>query len=333
MSREVARRAAVQREARGPSRRAAARWLMALPDEAGRVPSWLNPDHPGFDYPEAAGLWLSWVTWRRRTGQPVPRTATVDAVAGRLAELLDRDGAVGRSGARYLFDTAVAIDALVGLAGERPGRWLDGVERFVRVEAPVLPTQTVDVDGAGARAPGLLGERWSESWGPHLLKAAGLLARAGHRAGSLSAVSLAREVRRRAAVDRCGYVHALAYGAEGELMLRALGEPGGGLEPEMVAGRLARLQRPDGSLPAWTDGSGPSRSDATAQAVRIWGAVDRVGFAARSRAALGFLARCQGTCGGVEYEPGSADRNCWATLFADQAADETPDRWAGRGLI
>jgi hypothetical protein len=303
-----------------PDREAAAGWLAALPDEAGRVSSWLNPDHPGFDYPEAAALWLSWVAWRRPSGPNAASRATVDAVAKRLADLLERDGAVGRGGALYLFDTAVAVDALVRASGARPERWLRGIERFVEAGAPVLPAPGGDA-------------RWSEGWGPHLIKAAGLLARTGHRAGSVSAVALAREVRRRAAVDRCGYLHALAYGAEGELMLRSLGEPAGALDPGVVATRLARLQRPDGSLPAWTDSSGPARSDTTAQAVRIWTAVDRVGFASRSGAALAFLGRCQGADGGVEYEPGGRDRNCWATVFADQAVAWSSEGAATRGWI
>ena len=317
MTPEAARRRAIPR-APGPDREALVDWLGALPDEAGRVRSWVNSAHPGLDYPEAAALWLSWVAWRRRTGQRTPAAGTVDAVAARLAGLLDRDGAIGRDGALYLFDTAVAVDALVALSLGRPRRWLGGLARFVEARAPVLP------EG---------GDRWSRRWGPHLLKAAGLLARAGHRAGSVSAVALAREVRRRTAVDRCGYVHALAYGAEGELMLRSLGEPAGPLDPERVAARLARLQRPDGGMPAWTDGSGPARSDATAQAIRIWTAVDRVGFAARSRAALGFLGQVQGPGGGIEYELGGGDRNSWAGVFADQAADWGEGVEVGRGWI
>jgi len=288
------------------------RWL-GSPDVAldGRVRSWTNPEHPGFDYPEAAALWLSWVAWRRRSGQPSPGADVVEPVAERLTGLLDRDGAIGRDGAVYLFDTAVAVDALVGLGEARPDPWLPGLRRFLEAGTPVLPA---------SRA------RWSERWGPHLLKAAALLTRAGHRAASVPSVALARQVRGRAAVGRCGYVHALAYGVEGELMLRSLGEPSGGLDPESVAMRLARLQRPDGGLPAWTDGSGPGRSDATAQAIRIWTAVDGCGFAARSRAAAAFLRRLQVEAGGVRYEPGSDDLNTWSTIFADQALDGAAPR-------
>lgn len=318
MTPEAARQRAFT-QAAGPDRGAMARWLesQAVVHD-GEVRSWVNPEHPGFDYPEAAALWLSWVAWRRRSGQREPPGELVDAVACRLTRLLDLQGSIGRDGRLHLFDSAVAIDALVRLGVGLPERWLVGVGRFLRADAPVLPSG---------------GARWSDGWGAHLLKAAALLARAGHRGGSVSAIALAREVRSRAAIDRCGYVHALAYGAEGELLLRSLGEPATGLDPEAVAARMARLQRPDGSLPAWTDGNGPGRADATAQAVRIWVTVDHRGFVARSRAALACLRRAQGVHGGIEYQPGTGDQNTWATLFTDQAVAWAEGGRPGRGWL
>jgi hypothetical protein len=318
----------------GPDRVALSRWLCSgqVVDHAGHVISWHNELHRGFPYPEAAALWLSWSAWRRAGGaSPVPRDAEA-IVAGRLASELSTTGAVGRDGVAYLFDSCVALDALVrassaaesALDDEAWVRACAGLGRFLEADSPVLPP-------AGA-AP-----RWSEEWGLHLNRAAALLARAAGGARRPEALELARAIR-----ERCTrtngqggrrYLHAVAYAVEGELLARALGEPAGPLAPGEEVEALARLQRPDGGLPAWSDGSGGARTDVTAQAIRLWTALDRRGFAAALTRALDFLARNQSPEGGLIYESGGGDRNTWSTIFADQAL-----AWASgdvdlRGLI
>ena len=116
------------------------------------------------------------------------------------------------------------------------------------------------------------------------------------------------------------FVHALAYGLEGELLLGALGEPAGTLDPRSGAGQLAELQSRSGGLPAWTDGSGSPRCDATAQAVRIWAVVGEPAHVAPIERALAFLAERQHPSGGLVYEADGGDVNTWASCFADQAA-------------
>lgn len=312
----------------GPHPDRAADWLgsgrVVLPD--GGVWSWVNPDHPGHRYPEAAAWWLSWAVWRAGAGFARPPEALVTAVRRGLVADLAGAGAVGRGGILYLFDTCVAVDALARADarwGPGPGSWTQpavaGLERFVRAGRPVLG-DTRGLDG-----------RWSARFGPHLLKAAALLLRADRSGGGGAFSGLADAILARVAWDadpsRPCYGHALAYAAEGASLLKALGREVAGVSPFATAEWFAAVQRSDGSIPAWMDGSGPARADATAQAVRLWVATDSRRYRVRIEAGLAFLERQRAPEGGIPYEPGSGDLNTWTTVFADQAA-----AWA-RGLV
>lgn len=307
-----------------PDRVALTAWLSSLPGPAGLVPSWVNADHPGFDYPEAAALWLSWAARSPRGGAAQAPDRRAVAVAHGLACLLARDGGVGRDGALYLFDSALAVDALVRQGADVSSwmpRSIDGLHRFLDEGSPVLPAPPDPL-------------RWSQAWGPHLLRSAALLVRAGLAAASEPLVQIGRLVARRTRPPGPwpAYVHAFAYAAEGEALLRVLGEPPGWLDPAEAADALLRWQRPDGGLPAWADGSGRSRADSTAQAVRIWASVGMPGSSGAMAAALAFLRWVQSRSGGIRYEPGSGDVNVWASIFADQAAawavsGPRPDEW------
>ena len=313
----------------GPDPAFMATWL-ASPDvvfENGRVRSWYNPEHPGFPYPEAAGIWLSWVAWRRERGMPTPPSELVKRVHDRLALDLSDSGAVGKNGHLYLFDTCVAIHALARVAntyGEdlaiRPpsGRTISGLERFIAASSPVLPRPRS-------------GHRWSTEWGPHLLRSAAWLFLAGKLTHETGVEELARRLRTRVeeggAPSRSTYVHALAYGVEGAMMFQALDGWEGVLVPMAEATRLVRIQSLDGTLPAWTDGSGGGRSDATAQTVRIWAALDPIRFAEPMNAALSWLADRQSPDHGIRYSDRSADVNTWATAFADQTVDWVRNGW------
>jgi hypothetical protein len=67
------------------------------------------------------------------------------------------------------------------------------------------------------------------------------------------------------------------------------------------------------------EGFGEPRSDATAQAVRLWLLRDRRRYGEAISRALGFLAACQSPDGGLRYSPGSDDLCSWSTMFALQA--------------
>ena len=319
-----------------PNRGALFRWLcdFTIVDDGGRVWSWENPAHRGYPYPEAAALWLSWAAWRSERADERPADEQVSRVARWLVGALAEGGAVGRKEERYLFDTCLAVFALArwgylvggarrggapagvhptaGLVGMDPEALgeasMAGLHRFLRAGSPVLPAAT--------------GSRWSTRWGPHLYRAAGFLWLTGLRFGWDEARELALEIRTRCAAaplsSTPAYLHALAYAVEGDLIFSSCGH-----QPHLDVGRcaelLARVQHAEGPLPAWSDGSGGARADATGQAIRIWSTVDGAHFREPIQRALGWLAACQSPGGGLPYGHGSTDMNSWAAIFADQA--------------
>jgi hypothetical protein len=303
----------------GPDPQRLQRWLQRprLRCHDGQILSWLNPAHGGYPYPEATALWLSWAAWRAERGEPVPRDGA-RAAAGWLRRALEEQGGIGREGLHYVFDTGLAFHALVraaripGLAGLEPAGLAPlsaCLDRFLETDSPVLPGQPSH-------------PRWSDRWEGHLLRAAALVARAARwlhdEASWQRALRLAERARRLAPEEPC-YVHALAYQAEGELLLATLGVAGRRPLAERDGERLARLQRPDGLLPAWSDRPQSARLDATAQAARLWSALDPQGYRAPIQAAVEALGRCQHPSGGLPYAPGRGDLNTWVGLFADQA--------------
>ncbi len=289
----------------------------------GRVWSWVNRDHPGHPYPEAAALWLSWAAWRGRAGLWLPPKSLVIAVRRGLVEDLVRRGGIGRANALYLFDTCVAVDAIARAdvvfgAGPTPwvGRAVDGLGHFVGAGRAVLGD------------PACRNGHWSARFGPHLVKAAALLLRAGHTLGEgalgdVAAWILAR-VKQQGSTGCPGYGHAVAYAAEGACLLHSMGHGVAPGAPDAAAEQFAAIQRCDGSIPAFMDGSGPARSDTTAQAVRLWAAIDSRRYREAIEAGLAFLEGQRAPEGGIFYEPGGGDINTWATIFADQAM-----AWAG----
>lgn len=336
--------------ARGaPSVQAMLIWLQSdrvvLAD--GGVLSWSNPDHPGYRYPEAAALLLSLLT---REGAAL---ALRDRLAHALALDVSPAGGLGKGGREYVFDAAMALSAFLAHAGataRSPDRALsDPLFEFIAANLAerrgMVPGPSGETDCAGEPNSPSGEARWSHSYGCHLLKS--VLAISAY-CGTESARGrrLARELVRDLlplfdgqrfrthAVSRLTYLHAHCYAVEGLLGLRALGAQWGDEEAVRGAIRsaarwLAGIQRPEGGLPAWhdgSDGSGGCHADVAAQAVRIWTAVDRRGFTGPIGRALRFLGGLQAPAGGIWYSPESADVNTWATIFAAQAV-----RWAGEG--
>lgn len=301
---------------------------MVEPD--GAVRSWSNPAHPGYPYPEAAGLVLGALATEPGT------EALRDRIASRLVRDVDASGTVGRAGARYAFDTCVCLAGL--LAHERAGGILDDpelLERMGRAACAMLDHGGC-VEGAVAAPAG----HWSVSYGSHLLKCAVALTALDERTGedrhreTVRALVAALAPQGRGgrfpthAAATESYLHAMLYALEGLACLRARGW--GGFDDTLAAGAawLAAAQDEVGALRAWHDGTrawGARRSDATAQAVRFWCWHDRARWAPNVARAKVFLTAVQDDSGGLVYEPGSRDVNTWATAFAVQAL-----RWEER---
>lgn len=284
------------------SRAAMLRHLVEIVGTDGAVPSWVNPRHPGFAYPEAAAIVL-----RLLAQEPDPPRATID----RLVRYV-RSEPAGKDGRVYTFDRGVVMAGLLRAGvdvGDEPERIASAIERGIAVE-PAAPL------------------RWSTIVGPHFLKLA-IFARGRLRDALVPLLpTLAEGGRIPTPPLPTTYVHAHCYATEG---LLALGEMH---DAHRAAAWLAEIQTRDGGVPREHDGrcsAGPQHADATAQAVRLWCCIDRSHFAHAIDRALGFLDRLVDPTGGVRYSDASDDVNTWATAFAIQAldfahGDASPDR-------
>lgn len=284
-------------------------WLLGddVVDAHGRVFAWQH----GHAYPEAGGLWLSWAA-----DEPAA-AARAPAVAAWLDHCIDTD-AVGRDAVRYLFDLAVVLLGRMRFAHSRGASWSPSMQRGCAQLLDALARGVACWPEAGA-------PRWSRAFASHLRKLA-LLSRwlpAPHgarvrelllrRIGATEAVPP-----RPSAHADATYLHAFLYALEGQWALLGPGSCAA------AATWLTAAQREDGGVCAWWSveggGRGPARADATAQAIRLWAAVDREAHAPAIARGLGFLAR-QLEGGAVRYDDTSAHRNVWCTLFAVQAQD------------
>ncbi len=275
-------------------------WLAEYAVRDDSVLSWVNDAHPGYAYPEAAGLLVRW--WAQR-GLPAH-----EPVVARLRREVE-SRAVGRDSRVYAFDTAVVLAGLEAYDDHEDPRWTHA--RASMHEMPVVTPP----------AP----PRWSTVAGPHLLKiAVGCAARAVRGWTTPSVAWLAELPIRQDAHGRLetpphpsSYMHAHAYAAEGLMALEALGY-GVADSIDGAVEFLRRVQRDDGGIPAWSDG-GPTRSDATAQAIRLFVLHDRSAHSEAIERGLACLDTLSNSAGAVRYEPGSNDLNTWSSIFAAQA--------------
>lgn len=297
------------------------RWLLsdAIVSPAGQILSWSNPHHPGYPYPEAAGLFLSTVcTALSAEGEG---SAAADRAASWLCKSIAPDGGVGRGGVAYLFDSAVALAGLLRYRAK--GGRIGGDESIHRLRRFVGDRIAA---GAAVRPVSAVADgRWSTQFGAHLVKCLHAL--------HLYACTFGERLRDdlvAALINRSGhqpspvYVHPFCYEQEGHLVLAHYDLPSLFEPVDGTLDWLAALQQPDGAMLAFAngmDGFGEARSDATAQSARLWLLGDRTRYADAIARALAFLARCQTPEGGIRYTPGSDDVCSWSTMFTLQAVE------------
>lgn len=333
----------------------------------GSVISWFNPEHPGHPYPEAAA-WLLDFLARAVPSAGVVQNRFLIALRARIAQWLLCDvaagGGAGRDGTRYVFDTAIVMDAL--LAKQQAGGLAPDAASLARLFDFVCTAlgRRRGSDSAATTTP----PHWSNSYGCHLLRLLPVLIhyawysrqnldahgctaieRAAYGLAAQLLEDLSPLLERGRFVTHGGsrvcYTHSHCYAVEGLLGFCRM-DPGVPMPFSRqrvsafvrdCAHWLGSVQQPDGGIPAFHDGVSPScetRADATAQSVRIWLAVDRGRFAAQIAAGLGFLARLQHPCGGLAYSPTCADVNTWATVFAADAVLAAGVQPAGmRGIL
>lgn len=324
-----------------PQRDELLRWLEsdAVVGGEGRVWSWHNPEHPGYAYPEAGGLWLALMA-----REPEVDEARLDRVAAWL-RACEQGGGIGRDGREYLFDHGMVVAGRLAWAERRGSEWEE--------ERGSIATMVACLRNNRATAPAGMQARWSERFGPHLLKLALPLAQWVELGADDEAVKalvwLAERLRpasddgRVPSVGRDGptYLHACCYAAEGLWRLSEAPLPRSlraeaRAQAERTAAWLASVQRADGGLPPWHDGThgwGPAPADVAAQAVRLWSGLDRERYRGAVERSLGFLATLTEPCGGVRYHEDSRDLNTWATLFTVQALDFAQGRADVRRLV
>jgi hypothetical protein len=299
----------------------------ALRDTSGHVLSWLSQGHAGYPYPEVSGYLLALLA---DTGRHSERRASL--VQALLAQ---PEAGVERNGVLYAFDTGMALNGL-GLEmrsgnvtprlTDRAAAWALRVQEFIgRRRARVPPVPLRDET------------HWSDAFGSHESKLALPL---------VNYVTLfGPDEDARAALDRLlrlvlalqepdgrfrvhaqsplTYVHSHCYALEG-LLAQSLRPLTIGQQSSVTdalsngADWLAEIQSARGGLHAWHDGeqaSGPLRSDATAQAARIWQLVSAEGYRRPLARAMEFMQRSQSSLGALPYQPSTKDLNSWATIF------------------
>lgn len=319
-------------------------WLQSddviAPD--GAVMSWHNPAKPGYPYPEISGLLLSLLA-RYGSESAGVRSRVVENLERTIG---DRD-AVGRGGVEYVFDTAMVLSGLIAHA-EAGGVSSDALaHRLFQFIVGTLAQRK----GIRGPVPGDVGH-WSNSYGCHLLKTGIAITTYCERSGASDAEAPAHRIVDQLLGDLLplysdgrfksnhagtgSYVHAHCYATEGLLFLSDHGLADASPEINGSARWLADIQDESGGIRAWHDGvapSGPLRTDASSQAIRIWCLVDRDGFQENIRRGLEFLSGVRHPSGGLRYEPASDDMSTWSTIFAYQATRWTAESGHPTSLI
>jgi hypothetical protein len=230
---------------------------------------------------------------------------------------------VGRRGFQYPFDTAVALRGLI--AHERAGGRVEEPEALARMFGFIADSM------AARRAviPEVAEERWSTRFSPHLMKLVIVCSEWKARTGDARAdavfAALHRELLPRAIDWLDGaeprYSHSVCYATEAMLHLAQSGVPGSAEGAAQAARWLSGIQTSEGGIPAWSLPGPETRlaSDATAQAICIWDAVDRERYAGEIENAFSHLARMQHATGGIRYSEHRDDVNSWCTIFTMDA--------------
>ena len=303
----------------------------------GSIYSWINPDHPGFVYPESMGLYLRLMSHLASTRKDKHLVDRVHAVAAGLQGLTPPSGGVGMAGNIFLFDTCMAVAGLTAykrlVGGKLNMEKFSAMARFVE---NMTRRRLALLDEAGGQPK--VEHHWSTIYGAQMLKTVIALDSLATETGERKYRSLAAEVGeevekgclkegafRIGPTDTVVYCHAHCYALEGLLYLREKGYRDTTATLRIGADRLSGWQNEDGAMYNWYEDPSRNRAkvgDASAQSVRIWLAVDREKYAREIDRGLGFLASLRAPeSGGLYYAAGSRDVNSITSIFAAQAME------------
>ncbi len=304
--------------------------------EEGRLLSWVNPDHPGFIYPEGMGLYLTLMVQLAADGDSEVIDAT-HRVAHALQEIVSPLGGIGIQGKLFPFDTCMAITGLLSYKRHLHGKVNTDILATMSDFVVDLAERRLAVLNDDGSAPEVI-PHWSTIFGASMLKeviALDLLAvETGEERYRTLAIEIADEVIRDCRSDgffhvipqdMAVYSHAHCYALEGLLHLRARGYRDSTEMLREGADRLREWQNEDGSLFNWNNAPATRDrlkvGDASAQAVRIWLAVDKDVYRPQIERGVSFLASLASSGGGLAYCAGSGDINSITSIFASQALD------------
>lgn len=320
--------------ARAPSLTRAHAWLFGsgVCDDRGRVQSWLNPEKPGYVYPEIMGYYASLCAERAHALADSAWLERGQLVGKAVVASLSPAGGLGRAGIDYTFDTGIGLCGLARL--DRVAGRADFIGAIARMRdflGQSLGQHVVAWKDAKAFVDDT---SWSMSFGASALKTAIALDLAATSLGDPSARELGKRITREV-VDTCFrrgsfqinakrdwvYAHAHCYAVEGLIALSSRGlADASSIAPAALW--LAQEQNADGSITNWhrrPEVEIAHQGDATSQAVRIWTFVDRGSYGQNIARALEFLAGLQTASGGLRYNAASEDVNAWVSMFAAQA--------------
>jgi len=308
-------------------------WLLEGPIRSadGMLAAWVDPSGPSHLYEESTGyLILLLCRLYKLTDGPRFKEEALRSVRA-LTQKIDGRNGCGREQSIYLFDTAVCARSLAVFFAAFPdlqaAQDLEPTRLLLQRLAQTARRMFLEHIACEPPTTAAGSQRWSEIFGPHLIKAAHHLlpwmTKAGDQAARRETVNqlIAEHYRDglfyQVSLSDPVYMHAHCYAVEGLLAMpdapaRVIDE---------TARRMAQLQSPEGGLPKWWPqhaGADPA-ADATAQTVRIWQCVDPTGYAPNIEAGLSYLKQMSDRQGGVLYSPRSGHLNSWTTIFFLQA--------------
>jgi len=321
-------------------------WLLNSPirDSNGGIYSWINPEKPGYVYPEIMGYYIRLLSsLHQKTGNKIFLERAIQT-AENLMTLISRSGSVSRGDIDYVFDSGICLSGLISLSQEaKTERYNNAIKIISEFVHSSLEQRCVSFQNG---KPFQDDDSWSLSFGSSSLKTCIALHDASEFL-SEDKYSVLAESMRKELVDKCFrgghfiinpmrewvYTHPHCYATEGLMFLQTKGQD----FSEMImnsAEWLARMQNSDGSLYNWYCNPGKpqeKQGDATSQAIRIWISADKRQFSDNIRNGFKFLMGLQSEDGGLAYSKGSQDINSWVTMFAAQAAlwytDKPEERW------
>jgi hypothetical protein len=304
--------------------------------EDGAVLSWINAANTGYIYPEVMGYYLSLFSYLFGSRKWNVLQQRAQVVSLRLHRFIHPNGGIGREQDLYAFDTGIAINGFLAMQNFCQIKLnLDMLTRMTnflylslknRQIMMSLGVQTTEVP-----------RKWSTQFGASMLKtciALHKIAKLGHKPHLHALIDdVVYEL-----TNTCFhggtfypylgessiYTHAHCYALEGLLYLHHQGYSGFRSLLRAGADQLKCWQNQDGSLFNWYNNPSvhPLKvSDATAQAIRIWLAIDRVFYAPQIQRGFDFLISLIAPGMGLYYSTRHQDINSWSTIFVIQAIE------------